>query len=136
MSDVYFWNYVLIDKLNPFVMFKYIYMSISWIKPGHRTYAASFYKKQLTLNHLIATYKKPMVSWLSLKPYIHSSTSHNILVTIWVVLFQSWWIQVSLINGVDGRRGRNIHAHEVQGCHWKNCMHMLFSPRIRLEHQT
>ncbi|TKY44979.1 3-hydroxyisobutyryl-CoA hydrolase 2 [Spatholobus suberectus] len=28
---------------------------------GQWTYAASFYKKQLTLDHLIATYKKPMV---------------------------------------------------------------------------
>ncbi|KAG2384966.1 3-hydroxyisobutyryl-CoA hydrolase [Vigna angularis] len=32
---------------------------------GHWTYAASFYKKQLTLNHLIATYKKPMVSLIN-----------------------------------------------------------------------
>ncbi|RDX87829.1 putative 3-hydroxyisobutyryl-CoA hydrolase 3, partial [Mucuna pruriens] len=38
---------------------------------GHWTYAASFYKKQLTLNHLITTYKKPML-----------------------------WNQVSLINGL------------------------------------
>ncbi|KAI9087830.1 hypothetical protein K1719_030160 [Acacia pycnantha] len=29
---------------------------------GHWTYPASFYKKQLTLDHLIATYKKPVVS--------------------------------------------------------------------------
>ncbi|KAJ1402675.1 Enoyl-CoA hydratase/isomerase, HIBYL-CoA-H type [Sesbania bispinosa] len=28
---------------------------------GHWTYPASFYKKQLTLDHLIATYKKPVV---------------------------------------------------------------------------
>jgi len=32
---------------------------------GHWTYPASFYKKQLTLDHLIATYKKPTVSLLS-----------------------------------------------------------------------
>ncbi|KAK7270738.1 hypothetical protein RJT34_26127 [Clitoria ternatea] len=32
---------------------------------GHWTYAASFYKKQLILDHLIATYKKPMVSLIN-----------------------------------------------------------------------
>ncbi|WVZ14730.1 hypothetical protein V8G54_012296 [Vigna mungo] len=32
---------------------------------GHWTYAASFYKKQLTLDHLIATYKKPTVSLIN-----------------------------------------------------------------------
>ncbi|KAG2384968.1 3-hydroxyisobutyryl-CoA hydrolase [Vigna angularis] len=32
---------------------------------GHWTYAASFYKKQLTLDHLIATYKKPTVSLMN-----------------------------------------------------------------------
>jgi len=35
------------------------------VNVGHWTYAASFYKKQLTLDHLIATYKKPTVSFLS-----------------------------------------------------------------------
>ncbi|KAK7364202.1 hypothetical protein VNO80_12698 [Phaseolus coccineus] len=32
---------------------------------GHWTYAASFYKKQLTLDHLVATYKKPTVSLIN-----------------------------------------------------------------------
>ncbi|TKY44982.1 3-hydroxyisobutyryl-CoA hydrolase 3 [Spatholobus suberectus] len=32
---------------------------------GHWTYAASFYKKQLTLDHLIATYEKPTVSLIN-----------------------------------------------------------------------
>ncbi|XP_028756525.1 probable 3-hydroxyisobutyryl-CoA hydrolase 3 [Neltuma alba] len=32
---------------------------------GHWSYAASFYKKQLTLDHLIATYKKPVVSLIN-----------------------------------------------------------------------
>ncbi|XP_028756522.1 probable 3-hydroxyisobutyryl-CoA hydrolase 3 [Neltuma alba] len=32
---------------------------------GHWTYPASFYKKQLTLDHLIATYKKPVVSLIN-----------------------------------------------------------------------
>ncbi|CAL0323865.1 unnamed protein product [Lupinus luteus] len=31
------------------------------MKLGHWTYPILFYKKQLTLDHLIATYKKPMV---------------------------------------------------------------------------
>ena len=29
---------------------------------GHWTYPTSFYRKQLILDHLIATYKKPVVS--------------------------------------------------------------------------
>ncbi|KAE9588327.1 putative 3-hydroxyisobutyryl-CoA hydrolase [Lupinus albus] len=32
------------------------------MKLGRWTYPVLFYKKQLTLDHLIATYKKPMVS--------------------------------------------------------------------------
>ncbi|CAJ1952385.1 unnamed protein product [Sphenostylis stenocarpa] len=32
---------------------------------GHWTYAASFYKKQLILDHLVATYKKPIVSLIN-----------------------------------------------------------------------
>lgn len=35
------------------------------MKSGHWTYATGcYYKKALTLLHLIATYKKPMVRWL------------------------------------------------------------------------
>nr|XP_007152488.1 hypothetical protein PHAVU_004G134900g [Phaseolus vulgaris]ESW24482.1 hypothetical protein PHAVU_004G134900g [Phaseolus vulgaris] len=32
---------------------------------GHWTYAASFYKKELILDHLVATYKKPTVSLIN-----------------------------------------------------------------------
>jgi len=65
---------------------------------GHWTYAASFYKKELILDHLVATYKKPTVSLLSCKYLL--VTIFSIFVTYLGSLIEWFWNQVSLINGV------------------------------------
>ena len=53
---------MLVLKLRRLIFLRFMYICVN---VGHWTYAASFYKKQLTLDHLIATYKKPTVSFLS-----------------------------------------------------------------------
>ena len=100
------------------MLFPNIYFK--WI--GHWSFGASFYKKQLTLDYLLATSTKPLV-----RLYIHIHVGHKQL--YFFVLAALCW-SICFLEGFtykwncNGWRYWTLYELNVSSCHWEHCNYL------------
>ena len=92
--------------VNGYMLFSNIFLK--WI--GHWSFGASFYKKQLTLDYLLATSTKPLVR---LYIHIHVGDKQQYFISLQhcVDLFVS--LKVSLINGIIMGGGAGLSMNSM-----------------------